>query len=106
MTLSGFIDAVTELVSFVGRLATEGLRLENCHILLLNHTLNFYETVMQSCCLIFMNLDTFCSLISEKKTHVIWELASNVSWIVSNFFIVLYKCTVLICDFIKTYNAK
>ncbi|MCI4379885.1 hypothetical protein PGIGA_G00233580 [Pangasianodon gigas] len=45
MTLSGFIDTVTELVSFVGRLATEGLRLENCHILLLNHTLNFYETV-------------------------------------------------------------
>ncbi|KAF4085490.1 hypothetical protein AMELA_G00095760 [Ameiurus melas] len=45
MTKSGFIDAVTELVSFVGRLATEGLRLENCHILLLNHTLNFYETV-------------------------------------------------------------
>lgn len=71
MTLSGFIDAVTELVSFVGRLATEGLRLENCHILLLNHTLNFYETVMQSCCLVFMNLDTFCSLISEKKNHVI-----------------------------------
>ncbi|KAF7707235.1 centromere protein I isoform X2 [Silurus meridionalis] len=45
MNLSGFVDTVTELVSFVGRLATEGLRLENCHILLLNHTLNFYETV-------------------------------------------------------------
>ncbi|KAI5629986.1 centromere protein I, partial [Silurus asotus] len=45
MDLSGFVDTVTELVSFVGRLATEGLRLENCHILLLNHTLNFYETV-------------------------------------------------------------
>lgn len=45
MTRSNLIDTVTELVSFVGRLATEGLRLENCHILLLNHTLTFYETV-------------------------------------------------------------
>ncbi|XP_026991383.1 centromere protein I [Tachysurus fulvidraco] len=45
MTLSRLIDTVTELVDFVGCLATEGLRLENCHILLLNHTLNFYETV-------------------------------------------------------------
>ncbi|KAK3536080.1 hypothetical protein QTP70_026930 [Hemibagrus guttatus] len=45
MTLSRLIDTVTELVNFVGCLATEGLHLENCHILLLNHTLNFYETV-------------------------------------------------------------
>ncbi|XP_066505410.1 centromere protein I [Hoplias malabaricus] len=45
MTLSGFMDAVIELVRFVGRLASEGLRLENCHILLLSQTLTFYETV-------------------------------------------------------------
>ncbi|XP_076851250.1 centromere protein I [Brachyhypopomus gauderio] len=45
MTLSGFVDTVIELVRFVGRLAGEGLRLENCHVLLLNHTLTFYETV-------------------------------------------------------------
>lgn len=51
MTVSRFIDTLTELVSFVGHLASEGLRLENCHILLLNHALNFYETVMQSYCL-------------------------------------------------------
>ncbi|KAK1804497.1 hypothetical protein P4O66_020499 [Electrophorus voltai] len=45
MTLSGFMDTVIELVRFVGRLAAEGLRLENCHVLLLSHTLAFYETV-------------------------------------------------------------
>ncbi|XP_058253948.1 centromere protein I isoform X1 [Hemibagrus wyckioides] len=45
MTLSRLIDTVTELVNFVGCLATEGLHLENCHTLLLNQTLNFYETV-------------------------------------------------------------
>ncbi|XP_060783504.1 centromere protein I isoform X1 [Neoarius graeffei] len=45
LTLPGFIDTVTEIVSFVGGLATEGLRLENGHILLLNHSLSFYETV-------------------------------------------------------------
>ncbi|KAF5899913.1 centromere protein I, partial [Clarias magur] len=45
MNLSGFKETLTELVSIVGRLAAEGLRLEKCHILLLNHTLNFYETV-------------------------------------------------------------
>lgn len=49
MSRLGFQNALTELVSFVGHLATEGLRLENCHILLLNHTLNFYETVTQPC---------------------------------------------------------
>ncbi|RXN26801.1 centromere I-like protein [Labeo rohita] len=45
MTLSGFMDSVMELVRFVGLLASEGLRLENCHVLLLNQTLAFYETV-------------------------------------------------------------
>ncbi|TRY56896.1 hypothetical protein DNTS_031022 [Danionella cerebrum] len=45
MTLSGFMDSVMELVRFVGLLASEGLRLENCHVLLLNQTLGFYETV-------------------------------------------------------------
>ncbi|XP_030621329.1 centromere protein I [Chanos chanos] len=45
MTLSGFMDSVMELVRFVGRLATVGLQLENCHALLLCHALNFYETV-------------------------------------------------------------
>lgn len=45
MTLSDFMDSVMELVRFVGLLASEGLRLENCHILLLNQTLAFYETV-------------------------------------------------------------
>uniref|UniRef100_A0A8B9GZI4 Centromere protein I n=1 Tax=Astyanax mexicanus TaxID=7994 RepID=A0A8B9GZI4_ASTMX len=45
MTLSGFMDTVIELVRFVGRLASEGLRLENCHVLLLSQTLAFYETV-------------------------------------------------------------
>ncbi|XP_051514011.1 centromere protein I-like [Myxocyprinus asiaticus] len=45
MTLSGFMDSVMELVRFVGMLASEGLRLENCHVLLLNQTLAFYETV-------------------------------------------------------------
>ncbi|XP_062856620.1 centromere protein I [Trichomycterus rosablanca] len=44
MTKSGIVDTVTELIRFVGRLATEGLRLENCHVLLLNQTLTFYET--------------------------------------------------------------
>ncbi|ROL47078.1 Centromere protein I [Anabarilius grahami] len=45
MTLSGFMDSVMELVHFVGLLSSEGLRLENCHILLLNQSLAFYETV-------------------------------------------------------------
>uniref|UniRef100_A0AAR2M4B4 Centromere protein I n=1 Tax=Pygocentrus nattereri TaxID=42514 RepID=A0AAR2M4B4_PYGNA len=45
MTLSGFMDTIIELVRFVGRLAAEGLRLENCHVLLLSQTLTFYETV-------------------------------------------------------------
>uniref|UniRef100_A0A8C2EU08 Centromere protein I-like n=1 Tax=Cyprinus carpio TaxID=7962 RepID=A0A8C2EU08_CYPCA len=45
MTLSGFMDSVMELVRFVGLLASEGLRLESCHVLLLNQTLAFYETV-------------------------------------------------------------
>ncbi|XP_056625712.1 centromere protein I [Triplophysa dalaica] len=45
MSLSGFMDSVMELVRFVGLLASEGLRLENCHVLLLNQTLAFYETV-------------------------------------------------------------
>ncbi|XP_055035036.2 centromere protein I [Misgurnus anguillicaudatus] len=45
MSLSGFMHSVMELVRFVGLLASEGLRLENCHILLLNQTLDFYETV-------------------------------------------------------------
>ncbi|XP_072519522.1 centromere protein I [Salminus brasiliensis] len=45
MTLSGFMDTVIELVRFAGRLASEGLRLENCHVLLLSQTLTFYETV-------------------------------------------------------------
>ncbi|XP_052005512.1 centromere protein I-like isoform X2 [Xyrauchen texanus] len=45
MTLSGFMDSVMELIRFVGLLASEGLRLENCHVLLLNQTLAFYETV-------------------------------------------------------------
>ncbi|KAI2656940.1 Centromere protein I [Labeo rohita] len=38
-------EGVMELVRFVGLLASEGLRLENCHVLLLNQTLAFYETV-------------------------------------------------------------
>uniref|UniRef100_A0A8C1UMM3 Centromere protein I n=1 Tax=Cyprinus carpio TaxID=7962 RepID=A0A8C1UMM3_CYPCA len=36
---------IMELVRFVGLLASEGLRLESCHVLLLNQTLAFYETV-------------------------------------------------------------
>ncbi len=48
MTLSGFMDSVMELVRFVGLLASEGLRLENCHVLLLNQTLAFYETVLSA----------------------------------------------------------
>ncbi|KAM9849539.1 centromere protein I [Aulostomus maculatus] len=45
MTLSGFKDSVMELVNFVGRLSTLGLQLEDCHSLLLNFILDFYETV-------------------------------------------------------------
>ncbi|XP_068571615.1 centromere protein I [Cebidichthys violaceus] len=45
MTLSGFKDSVMELVDFVGRLASLGLKLEGCHSLLLSFILDFYETV-------------------------------------------------------------
>ncbi|XP_023675681.1 centromere protein I [Paramormyrops kingsleyae] len=45
MTLSGLMDSVMALVQFVGRISTIGLQLEQYHPLLLNFTLDFYETV-------------------------------------------------------------
>lgn len=45
MSLSGFTDSVMELVKFVGRLASLGLRVEGCHSLLLSFVLDFYDTV-------------------------------------------------------------
>lgn len=56
MSLSGFMHSVMELVRFVGLLASEGLRLENCHILLLNQTLDFYETVLHSAMINLINV--------------------------------------------------
>ncbi|KAG7266512.1 hypothetical protein CRUP_036528, partial [Coryphaenoides rupestris] len=44
MSLSGFMDSVMELVQFVGRLASLGLRVEGCHSLLLSFVLDFYDT--------------------------------------------------------------
>uniref|UniRef100_A0A8C1G3Q2 Centromere protein I n=1 Tax=Cyprinus carpio TaxID=7962 RepID=A0A8C1G3Q2_CYPCA len=44
-TISALVTFFMELVRFVGLLASEGLRLESCHVLLLNQTLAFYETV-------------------------------------------------------------
>ncbi|XP_028816292.1 centromere protein I isoform X2 [Denticeps clupeoides] len=43
--MSEFLELVTELVQYVGRLASAGLQLENYHILLHHQTLNFYELV-------------------------------------------------------------
>lgn len=77
MTLSGFMDSVMELVRFVGLLASEGLRLENCHVLLLNQTLAFYETVHSAMInLINMMFLTSCdinrsSILSFTKIYVL-----------------------------------
>ncbi|XP_005420001.1 centromere protein I [Geospiza fortis] len=44
-TLCGLVDAVAELVHFVGRISTVALRLENNSTLLLYFILDFYDTV-------------------------------------------------------------
>ncbi|XP_054244819.1 centromere protein I [Indicator indicator] len=44
-TLSGLLNAVAELVRFVGRISTDALHLENNSCFLLHFILSFYETV-------------------------------------------------------------
>uniref|UniRef100_A0A8C4SMG5 Centromere protein I n=1 Tax=Erpetoichthys calabaricus TaxID=27687 RepID=A0A8C4SMG5_ERPCA len=45
MNLSVVVKSISELIEFVGRIATIGLHLEGYHTLFLHFVLNFYETV-------------------------------------------------------------